>query len=375
MPEQKTRVLLVSNTLSCGGAERQITLIANALNASGRYDVDVLYYAQKDGSFAHTLVREPIFVDKDKLGSMGCMFAIRRILKNGKYDILHAAGGGTANLYGRAAALLAGTPVIVGAMRGKRHFAGRDMRWGNRFLNLFVNEWTVNNPALIPILKRDLIRIRDERVHLLYNSFAPAKDVDYRLNEQTEYDCEKGKSFVFCTVGRCVRVKNFPLYLSAASKICDKYPNVRFWIVGDGEQREALEGMAEELGISSRVRFWGFRSDVDVALSRADVYVQSSDSEGTPNSVLESMRASRPVVTTASTDLSLIVRDGENGFVVPCGDEAAMENAMERMLLMSQDERAEFGKRSLALFEQTFLQESAVGTWDVLYRRLLEDKK
>ncbi len=373
MPNDKIRVLLVSNTLSCGGAERQITLIANALNASGAYEVDVLYYAQKGGEFAHTLSRAPLFVDKAKLGTFGTVRAIRRILKDGKYDVMHAAGGGTANLYGRAAALLARTPVILGMMLGKRHFASRGMRLGNRFLNLFCNEWSVNNPALIPILKKDLVRVQEKRVALLYNSFSPSASVDYQREQETEYDLDRGENFVFLTVGRCVKVKNFPLYLSAAARICQKRQDVRFWLIGDGEQLSALEELAEKLKISDRVRFWGFRSDVDVALSRASVYVQSSDSEGTPNTVLEAMRASLPILTTDNTDLSLFVEEGKNGRITPCGDEDALVSAMEAFLSDSPESRAKMGEHSQAMFEATFLEERAVGIWDALYRRLLEE--
>ena len=371
MEQANIRGMLASDTLSSGCAERQITLIANALNRSGEYEVDVLYYAQKGGAFAHTLLRQPLFVDKSKLGTLGTVREIARILKEGKYHVMHAAGGGTANLYGRAAALLARTPVILGMMLGKRHFASRGMRWGNRFLNLFANEWSVNNPALVPILKRDLLRIREDRTHLLYNSFSPASSVDYRTADVTEYDEDKKDAFVFCTVGRCVKVKNFPLYLRAAARICREEENVRFWLIGDGEQLESLKALANELGVAESVRFWGFRSDV--ALSRADVYVQSSDSEGTPNTVLEAMRASRPILTTDNTDLSLIVEEGINGRITPCGEEDAMVRAMQAFLYDAKEERNKMGQASCAMFEETFLEERAVSVWNALYRRLLEE--
>ena len=375
MTEQKIRVLLVSNTLSCGGAERQITHIANTLNQSGAYEVDVLYYAQKDGAFVASLLREPIYVDKDSLGSFGCVRAICRILKQGKYDILHAAGGGSANIYGRAAALFARTPVIIGAMRGKRHFRGRLQRYVNNLINLFANEWTVNNPALIPILKRDLICIREERVKLLYNSYVSADEIDYRRSENTQYDVEAEESFVFATVGRCAKVKNFPLYLRAAARICKEYAHARFWLIGDGPELESLRSLAQELGIGSKVRFFGYQSDVDVALSRIDAYVQSSDSEGTPNTVLEAMRASCPVIATDSTDFTGILEDGKNGFLVPVGDETALVSAMERMLTLPAALRSEMGRRSSELFQAGFLAERATEIWNAYYRRLLGEKR
>lgn len=375
MPNGKIRVLLVSNTLSCGGAERQITHMANALNESGRYEADVLYYAQKDGVFADALIRKPLFVDKDALGAWGCIRAIRRILKAGKYDVLHAAGGGSANIYGRAAAILARTPVIIGAMRGKRHFRTRSSRLVNNLLNLFANEWTVNNPALIPILKRDLIRIRDEKLKLLYNSYVDTNEVDYRRGEQTEYDVQKDGKFVFLTVGRCAKVKNFPLYLRAAAQVASRHDQACFWLIGDGGELDFLRELAIKLGLESKVVFFGFRDDVDVALDRADAYVQSSDSEGTPNTVLEAMRASLPIISTHCTDLTGILEDGVNGYLVACSDEAAMVEAMEKVLSLAKEERAKMGEASLQKFRHGFLAESAVSVWDEYYRSLLEEKK
>ncbi len=369
----KCKVLLVSNTLSCGGGERQITLIANALNESGRYDVDVLYYGQKGGAFASVLKREPFYVDKDTLGSFGCVKAIAKLLKEGRYQVVHAIGG-TANLYGRAAAVLAHTPVVIGMLRGRDQLKAKGIRLVNSLLNLFCRHWSVNNPALIEVLKKDLCFV-PKKVHLLYNSFQPAEEVDYRFQEETDYDLAKGNDFVFGTIGRCVAIKNFPMYLRAAKRICDAHQNVQFWLIGDGPQYELLQTMAVDLNLAEKVRFFGFRDDVDVAHSRMDVYVQSSDSEGTSNSVLEALRAARPVISTKNTDLDGIIIDGKNGFITPCADEDALVEAMEKMLSFDDASREQMGLFSFELFNCNFRSDRAVEQWDALYTQLLSKKK
>ena len=374
MDTKKIKVLLVSNTLSCGGAERQIVHMANALNKSGAYDADVLYYANEGGDFVNDLTRAPLYVDKEINGSLKFIRILAGILKRGEYDVVHAAGG-SANIYARAAGILAHTKAIFGNMRGKRHFKGRNARIVNSFLNLFAKDWIVNNPDLIPILMRDLRHVRRERVYLLLNSYEPASAVDYRKDEVTEYDADRNGAFVFGTVGRFARIKNYPMFLRAAARISEKHENVRFWMIGDGDEMENCRELAAALGIADLVTFWGFRTDTDVAMSRMDVYVQCSDSEGTPNTVLEAMRASRPILMTRSTDLSLIMEEGENGYTLPVGDEDALVAGMERLLASSPEEREKMGAHSSRLFEKSFLEESAVCAWDRVYRQVLEGKR
>lgn len=371
---RKLKVLFVSNTLSCGGGERQITLLANALNAGGLCEVDVLYYGQKGGTFSSVLEREPIYVDKDRLGPVGCIREIRRILREGRYDVMHAAGGGTANIYGRLAALFARTPLVIGMLRGKDQVRLPGNRLANNVINLFRREWSVNNPALTPILCRDLIGIRAERVHLLYNGFAPASSVDYRRGEVTDFDGMPEGAFVFGSVGRCIALKNFPLFLRAADRVLKQHENAYFWIIGDGPELAGLKELSASLSLGEHVRFFGQRTDVDVALSRMDVYVHPSDSEGTPNAILEALRAALPVISTESTDLSLIVQNGQNGCLIPCGDEDAMVASMERMITAAPEVLRAFGERSAHLFEENFLMENTAKKWVELYERLLTKK-
>lgn len=370
---EKIKVLLISNTLSCGGAERQLTIIANALAQTGDYEVDVLYYAQRDGEFADR-VRAPIFIDKEELGGLRTILAIRRVIRHKKYDIVNVFGG-TANIYGRAAARLSGTPVIVGALRGMNSFGTFPIRFANNVINLFCNDWLVNNPLLVSVLKKQLCFVREKRVHMIYNGFVPASEIDYRENEVTEFDTDKRDNFIFGSVGRLDPVKNQSLFLEAAKRIADRHERVRFWLIGDGELQEGLMRKAESLGISDKVRFWGYRRDTDVAISRMDVYLQTSQTEGTPNAVIEAMRASKPVISTASTDMTDIIHDGLTGYITPVSDLAALVEKMETLYQSTREERGIMGNRGAALFAENFLVDKSVAAYDSYYRSLYARRK
>jgi glycosyltransferase involved in cell wall biosynthesis len=96
-------------------------------------------------------------------------------------------------------------------------------------------------------------------------------------------------------IGRLVPVKGFDVLLRAWAEV----PSARLLIVGDGPERAALEALSRQLGVSPRVTFAGFRSDVQSLLRTADLMVIASRREGLPLVLIEALHARRPVVSTA----------------------------------------------------------------------------
>lgn len=370
---EKIKVLWVTNAFGCGGAERQMLYMYDILSKHSNFDITILYYA-KVGDELNVDGVKTVFVDKSKEGSVATARAIHRYIKENGIQIMHAFGGSSANIYGRAGALFT-RAVPVGAMLGKKHFADKKVALVNSFLNIFGNWWTVNNNELTPILKRDLAFVNGEKIKLLHNGFVPAECVDYREGEITDYDEDKGDNFIFSVVGRLQPVKNYGLYLRAAKNILEKHERVRFWVVGNGDEYERLTAQAKELGIEDKVRFWGYRTDVDVAMSRSDCFVQTSFTEGSPNTIAEAMRAGKPIVSTNSTDLSEMIDDDKNGYVVENDNCDELTAAMERILAKSKEERDAMCQRSTELFMQNFLDVRVAAEFDKFYKELLKGEK
>ena len=137
-----------------------------------------------------------------------------------------------------------------------------------------------------------------------------------------------GRRLLF--VGRLAVEKGLPFLLDAVAKIEGAILDV----AGDGPERKRLEMKATGLGIASRVRFLGYRSQGDVRklIQQADVFVMTSFSEGIPVVLMEAMAAGVPVVATRIAGVPELVDDGDDGLLVLPGDADATAAAVRRLL-------------------------------------------
>lgn len=167
------------------------------------------------------------------------------------------------------------------------------------------------------------------------------------------------------TIGRLDRQKGLDVLLRALAAL----PEARLIIVGDGIERNSLEDMAAELGISQRVRFEGWREEPRRYLTMFDVFVLPSRLEGLPLAILEAMLARLPVVATRVASVAEAVIDGETGFLVAPDDPAALTAAL-RTLLADPQRRAEMGSRGRQ-HALRFTPAVMAGAYEQLYREIL----
>ena len=129
----------------------------------------------------------------------------------------------------------------------------------------------------------------------------------------------------------------FPL--SGTRHLIDAFPRIhaavpaaRLLVVGDGAEREALETQARRLGISPFVIFAGMHDDIAAHLRLCDVAVVASTDDGLSLAAMEALSAGVPLVATRMDGVTSIVREGENGLLVPPDDVGALASAVIRVL-------------------------------------------
>ena len=136
-------------------------------------------------------------------------------------------------------------------------------------------------------------------------------------------------------IARLIGDKGVREYLKAAEIIKNKYPIVKFYLVGWIDENPASISKDElDYFINNKIiEFLGRLSDVRPAITQSSVYVLPSYyREGMPRTILEAMSMGRPVITTNAPGCRETVVDGQNGFLVPVKDVNALTAAMERFI-------------------------------------------
>ena len=137
---------------------------------------------------------------------------------------------------------------------------------------------------------------------------------------------------VISTVGRLTAIKNYRLLLDTIQLVAQKRPSVVALIAGDGELRAELEAYAAQLKVADRVRFLGWRRDLDTIYGATDVFVLTSRNEGTPVALIEAMASAVPGVATDVGGVRDVITSEDVGARVPNGDAAALADAITRYL-------------------------------------------
>jgi glycosyltransferase involved in cell wall biosynthesis len=136
----------------------------------------------------------------------------------------------------------------------------------------------------------------------------------------------------FITVARLVPQKGLDVLVEALPRLSGAAAAWPVTVVGDGPERDNLQRQAQDLGVSGRLRWLGFRSDPERFLAEAAVFVLPSRFEGMPNALLEAMAAGLAVIVTDASPGPLeVVELGVSGLVIPSDDPVALAAAMQEL--------------------------------------------
>lgn len=134
-------------------------------------------------------------------------------------------------------------------------------------------------------------------------------------------------AFVVSSAGRFVHRKGMDALIRAVAKM----DNAWLWLVGDGKEKDSLVRIANEVGLSDRLRFAGWQKEPAHFLAASDVFCMPSRHEPLGNVVLEAWSLGLPVVSSRSEGPSWFMRDGDNGLMVDIDDIDGYANALTRL--------------------------------------------
>ena len=288
------------------------------------------------------------------------------LLREEKTDVLHAHMFGS-SLWGAIIGRLARVPVVI----AHEHGSPPDLPKVRRDLDRYVIGRSVDAYlAVSEIERRQLVDDRgipSHKTRVLPNGIE-APTVDASRDVRAELGIAPDAP-VLGAVGVLRPEKAHDVLLRAAARLLPTTPGLRVVIVGDGEEREALEPLAEELGLSDAVLFTGIRTDVPEILRAFDVAVNASHREGSPLSVMEYMEAGLPVVATAVGGVPEIIHDGVHGRLVEPGDDEALAAAIAGVLA-DREKAAALGRRGRERRREHFDLGAVARRLEALYAEL-----
>ncbi len=165
---------------------------------------------------------------------------------------------------------------------------------------------------------------------IIYNPITP------KYIEAPSVKQEEREKFIV-NVGRLVDFKNQAMLVRAFAGVLEKYPDYTLRIYGpdsgDGT-KQILEKEIRDHHLEEKVFLMGDCNTLEKEIAKAAVFAFSSDYEGMPNALLEAMALGLPVISTDCRPGAprMMIRDGENGLLIPVGDEKAMTAAILRLL-------------------------------------------
>ncbi|MEC0249891.1 glycosyltransferase family 4 protein [Bacillus halotolerans] len=267
---------------------------------------------------------------------------LKKVIEANEYDIVHChtpVGGVLARLASRHARRN-GTKVLYTA-HGFHFCSGAPMK--NWVLYYPVEKWlSAYTDCLITINEEDYTRAKGlqrpggmtEKIHGIgvnTDRFRPVSlEEQHRLREKHGFQKD---DFILIYPAELNLNKNQKLLIEAAALLKDKIPELLLVFAGEGAMEQTYRALAEKLGASHNVCFYGFCRDIHELIQLADVSVASSIREGLGMNVLEGMAAGKPAIATDNRGHREIIRDGKNGFLIKIGDSAAFADRIEQLCL------------------------------------------
>lgn len=394
MSTDKKKLLVIINRFVIGG--QAIDTIPLLHRLKGDFDILVLYGCrEKDEIEAQLLFDkfkgihyQPMRYFKRSLNpvkDIRSLFTIIKTIHAFRPAIVHTHGM-KSGLFGRIGAWFCRVPCIIHTFHG-HHFHS----YFNKFLSqslVFVERLmarvTYKIVAISPLQKQELCKA--------YKIAAPEKFeiIPLGIDDTLFGGDEQGKRNAFREkyrlatgdvavgiVGRIVAIKNLDMFVRVVAGVLGTgVKAVKFFIIGDGEEKIKVQQSLSNLGISwtgedkldydVNVIFTSWVPEIAHIMHGLDIVVLTSYNEGTPMSLIEAQYCGKPVIATNVGGVKDTFEDGESGFLIPPGNDDLFIQKLA-LLTGNQQLRNEMGERGAIFARKNFSKEKEINSFKTLY--------
>ena len=305
------------------------------------------------------------------------LWYILKLNKAKNYDLIHAVSDGLPSIIAITIKKLKRKSSII-TIQGGNISAGFENSLSGRLLRK-LQKWSFRNADLVHVISQSLAKgakkLGAENIVVIPNGVDNQffKPIDKeQLRKRHDFSTEEN---IVISVARLNPVKGIDCLIKAVALVVEKITNLRLIVVGDGEQREELEGLIAQLHLDPNVQLLGFlpRRQIPEYLNLADVFVLPSRHEGLGIALIEAMACGVPVIGSNVDGIVDIIDSGKNGILVPPDNEKALAEGIER-LLCDKNLRDKFIKEGLRKVEEKFLWDSILRQIEEIYISLAKNK-
>ena len=338
---QKLRVVAMIDDASLGGGQMHVLLLSKYLH---RENIEVAIATESTGWLVDQakILNIPTYAIaiSNKL-TWQSFQNIYRLLKTQKFDVIHTHGG-TAGFWGRlVAACLNHKPKIIHTYHGLHYLNTAQTKSLKQKIKTAIFQQI--DQLLLQITDQIICVCRSDyekaiaakvtnpsKTAIVYNGIEIDK-FSQPINQETSRKifATAPTEFIFGNVGRLHEQKGHKYLLKAFAKVSNR---ARLLIIGDGELKDELIKLADDLQISDRIVFLGARSDVHEFLSAIDVFIMPSLWEGQPIALLEALAMGKPCIVSDVDGISEVITNGMNGYLVKPKDIAGLTQAMNQAI-------------------------------------------
>lgn len=368
------RIVFIHNQISYGGACKMIAWVANQMAKRGHEVHSIVFFQScNEGNFNENVVLHKLDIKKSKhriirnsVGMLKTINALHKKINQINPDVIVSFLDSVGYWYLLKNRLSKKRKIVVSERVDPFQYKGFASKV--RFWLMKKANWSVFQTEGAREFFKGKIFEKSSVIPnpvILKNSDNPSEqEIEFLMRDNT-----------IVSVGRLsLKQKRQDVLINAFKIVLEKHPEMQLVFYGDGQDQEKIESIIKENGFEDKVVLAGVTKDVKASIEKAKVFVLSSDYEGIPNALIEAMQYGVPSV---STDCSpggarLLINDGENGFIVPCGDEQKLAEKIN-ILIENSDISNKFSKNSPKICE-TFSEEKIANMWEDCFIKI-RDKK
>lgn len=366
----------VINSLDIGGAENALKKLCCQMPDDVVVKVVVF---NELGIIGKQLLDFRIEVVTMPIKSITCLpkvfFDLVKLFKNDKPDLVQTWLYHS-DLIGGFAAKMAGIKNIIWSIRTTKLKEGAYVTATLRFFLSLLSHFVPTKIVCVANSSKifhEKLGYSKSRLSIIGNGFE-INDVQVSAIEKFATFNQLGitaSDYVIGSVGRYSQDKGQDLFVNAAALVLEKYPGIKFLMVGRGndENNKELVELIDSTGFSSNFILLGEQSDLARLYAVMDIFCLHSRTEGFPNVLGEAMMFGKPCVVTRAGDAELVL--GNTGFVANSTTGSDIAVALNAMLDLPAEQRAELGNMARSRIMDNFSLQSVVSKYLILYKSLV----